>query len=171
MRLIYRLTASEFVAAQNLAARRKPVQFVCLIIIHFLMPVFGMFMVYGNYVQLQRRELIWGFGEVLNLLFLAGFFVIFPVWYHLYLRYRYRSTRVSEGDSILDLEDDHIECELPGLAKSRIEWAAVKKFIRNKKLILIYISKGSFIIVPCRVLNGEQQEELLSLLQRHSPSH
>jgi hypothetical protein len=49
-------------------------------------------------------------------------------------------------------------------SKSEIEWAAIQFFSENKKVFLLYLAPGKFIVIPKRVCSVEQVSELHSLL-------
>jgi len=88
-----------------------------------------------------------------------------PLWIHLYWRDRFKSSRVSNGPCIVDFEKKRIVSEMPGVSRSTVEWAAIKKHRESKRMLLVYISGVSFWAIPRRAFTKEQYDELLPLLR------
>jgi YcxB-like protein len=162
MRIMYELTAAEFIAAQRLHSRRNPVGYFNLAICYVVAPLLGIFLML-SVVSFPKV----GFNlssiskEIVPLLI-----TLTPLWLHLYWRNRFKSSRVSSTPCVIEFDEDRIVSEMPGFSRSTVEWIAIKKYRESKKMLLIYISNVSFWAIPCRACEKEQYTELLGLLRR-----
>ncbi len=162
MRLTYELTASEFVAAQNLHSRRSPVGFVSLAICYVIVPLLGVFLML-SVVSFPKD----GFTlSSISQEFVPLLLTLTPLWLHLYWRYRFRAIRISKEPCVLDFEDDRIVTEMSGVSRSTVEWIAIKKYRESKRMLLIYLSRASFIAIPRRACEKQEYVELIALLKR-----
>jgi hypothetical protein len=50
-----------------------------------------------------------------------------------------------------------------------MKWAAVKRFSENGKVFLVYLAPSKFMVLPKRVFQPGQADELRALLQRKLP--
>lgn len=162
MRITYKLTAADYIAAQNFHSRRGPIGFLSIGICYFVAPIVGIFLLL-SVVNFRQAGVSF---STLSELFLPLLITLAPLWLYLYWRYRFRASRVSEGPCILDFGEDHIESEMPGVSRSTVEWIAVKRYRENRKILLIYLSRSSFYAIPRRALQEEEHPELIALLDR-----
>jgi hypothetical protein len=162
MRVTYELTSAEFVAAQNLHSRKSPGAFIGYGICYLFAPAFGVFLMFGVISSL-KGEL--SFSSILDLLF-PILFILTPLWLNLYLRYRFKASRVSSGPCVIDFEEDRIDAEIPGYSKSAVEWIAIKKYRESKRILLIYLSRTSFFVIPRRACEKEEYPKLIALLKK-----
>jgi hypothetical protein len=167
MRISYQMTPGEYVAAQMLNYRSS-IQGVILLTIYWIaVPAFGLFMLIGA-GSIARSS---GYTlSSLSGLIAPALFLLMPLWLHLYFRHRFRSTRISDSACCFDFEDQNITTEMPGFSKSTVEWAAVKKYRTSKKMLLIYLSRASFLVIPVRALAASEYEELIAILRRKKSS-
>jgi hypothetical protein len=157
------LTPNEYVTAQLLNYRSSAEGVVLLIVYWIAGPAFGLIAMLGA-GSIARAS---GFtlSSVTGLI-VPTLLVFLPLWLHLYLRYRFRLTRISDGACYLDFDEECITTEMPGFSKGTVEWAAVKKWRANNKVLLIYVSRASFLVVPIRAFAAGEFEELVATLRR-----
>jgi len=167
MRIGYQLTPGEYVAAQ-LLNYKSSVRGVTLLVFYWIAaPAFGLITLIGA-ISIARAS-----GYTLSSLsgvIIPTLLLLLPLWLHLYLRYRFRLTRISDGACYFDFEEQYITTEIPGFSKGTVEWAAVKKYRANNRILLIYLSRASFLIVPIRALAAGELEDLLTTLRRKTSS-
>lgn len=163
MHLTYELTASEYIAAQNLHYRRTPLGFIFMVILYVAAPMLGLFLVLGVASIIRQTGVsISSISQLLYPLFLA----LTPLWFHLYMRSRFKARQVSNAPYVVDIEEDRLVEEIPGSLKCIVAWAAVKRFRESKKVLVIYVSRISFIVIPRRVLGKEEYSHLIALLRQ-----
>lgn len=66
----------------------------------------------------------------------------------------------------IELNDEGVTTDA-GIASSQVSWKAYLRFVESKDNFLLYSSPACFNIVPKRVLQPEQVNELRQLLQAH----
>jgi hypothetical protein len=66
----------------------------------------------------------------------------------------------------IEFNDDGVKTD-SGIASSQAEWKAYLRYVESKDTFLIYTSPACFVIVPKRVLQPEQVNELRQLFQTH----
>jgi hypothetical protein len=57
-------------------------------------------------------------------------------------------SRVSNGPCLIDIGEDKIVTEMPGFSKSTVEWAAIKRYREAGKVLMLYVTRSSFIVIP-----------------------
>jgi len=90
MRITYKLTAADYIAAQNFHSRRGPIGFLSIGICYFVAPIVGIFILLSVVNFRQPGQFLDAFGAVPPTL------ITLPLWLYLYWRYRFRASRVSE---------------------------------------------------------------------------
>lgn len=167
MRLQYRLTDSDFLDAQSLHAKRGIVPVALRLVIYFLSPAAGLFLCFGAFAASKADHFAhfdWiGFA-------LGAFWIALPLLYRWLLVFQFRRTRTGQGESVLTFEADQIHCA-DQYTKSEIEWKAIRRFSENKKVILLYLAAGKFLVIPKRVCSPGQVEELRQLFQAKISPH
>ena len=162
MRITYKLTAAEFVAAQGLHSRRNPLGYINVAICYLIAPLGGVFFMLSvvsfSKVGLNLSSLS---QEVLPLLIPLA-----PLWLHLYWRYRFKSSRVSSNPCVIDFGEERIITEMPGFSKSTVEWISIKGYRESKKMLLVYLSGVSFYAIPRRSFEKGDYIMLIALLKR-----
>jgi hypothetical protein len=161
MQVTYKLTAAEFVAAQRLHLGRGPLGFLSIAFSHFVAPVLGLLLIL--IIPFWRDGIT---GSTITQLIPALFILLLPVWLSLYWRHRFRASRVSNSPCVIDFEDDRISTETPGFSKGVVEWAAIKNYREGEKVLLIYVSRTSFFVVPRRACDNEDFSSLEAVLDR-----
>jgi hypothetical protein len=162
MRISYQMTAGEYVAAQMLNYQSS-IQGVVLLAFYWIAaPAFGLFMLIGAGSVARASDYTL---SALSGLIVPTLFLLTPLWLHLYLRYRFRLTRISDSACCFDFEEQNITTEMPGFSKSTVEWAAVKKYRASKRILLIYLSRASFLVVPTRAFAEGEYQELVATLR------
>jgi len=162
MRITYELTAAEFIAAQRLHSRRNPLGYFSFAICYVVAPLLGILLML-SVVSFPKV----GFNlSSLSKELLPLLITLTPLWLHLYWRNRFKSSRVSNRPCVIEFEEERIVSEMPGFSRSTVEWAAIKKYRKSKRMLLVYISGTSFWAIPCRAFEKEQYSELLLLLRR-----
>ncbi len=66
----------------------------------------------------------------------------------------------------IEFTDDGVKTDA-GIASSQMSWKAYLRFVESKDAFLLYGSSACFNIVPKRVLQPAQVDELRALLQRN----
>lgn len=161
MRVTYKLTAAEFVSAQNLHFCRGAFGFISAAVSYFIAPIVGLlFMVT---IPFWRDGIS---SSTISGLFAPLFIGLLPLWLFLYWRYRFKASRVSNSPCVIDFEEDRIGSEMTGFSKGVVEWAAIKKYREGGKVLLIYVSRTSFFIIPRRACEGREYSELIAILNR-----
>jgi hypothetical protein len=161
MRVTYELTSAEFVSAQNLHFCRGTFGLINATFSYFVAPIVGLLLI--SIIPFWRD----GIGVSTGSRLLASLFIgLLPLWLYLYWRYRFTASRVSNNPCVIDLEEDRIESEMPGFSKGVVEWAAIKKYREGGKVLLIYVSRTSFFIIPRRACASAEYPELIALLER-----
>jgi hypothetical protein len=165
MRMTYKLTAAEFIAAQSLHSRRNPLGYINLAVCYLIGPLLGVFFML-SVVSFSKV----GFNlSSLSQELLPILITLSPLWLHLYWRYRFKSSRVSNNPCVIDFEEDRIIAEMPGYSKSAVEWIAIKKYRESKKMLLVYVSGVSFFPIPRRACERGEYIDLIDLLKRKLP--
>jgi hypothetical protein len=70
------------------------------------------------------------------------------------------------GPRRVEFSDDGVNTDA-GIASSQLSWKALLRYVESSDTFLLYTSPGCFAIVPKRVLQPEQVNELRRLLQTH----
>jgi YcxB-like protein len=162
VRITYELTADEFIAAQSLHSRRNLLGYINLAICYLIGPLLGIFFMLSVFSFPKVGFNLSSLSQELFPLLIT----LSPLWLHLYWRYRFKSSRVSNSPCVIDFGDDRIVTEMPGFSKSTVEWVAIKKYRESKKMLLIYLSGVSFFAIPRRVCEKGEYVELIELLKR-----
>jgi hypothetical protein len=66
----------------------------------------------------------------------------------------------------VEFSDDGVKTDA-GIASSQVRWKAFLRYVESTDTFLLYTSPACFAIVPKRVLQAEQVNELRQLLQTH----
>jgi hypothetical protein len=81
-------------------------------------------------------------------------------------RSRFAKNPTLREPSRVEFNDDGGKSDA-GFACSQAEWKAYLRYVESKDTFLIYTSPACFVIVPKRVLQPEQVDELRQLFQTH----
>jgi hypothetical protein len=106
----------------------------------------------------------------LSLVCVILFFLLFPVFYSFALKKQFKGSFPHGGTDrqlTIDIDDERIIAETPGLSESKILWQAIDRFTQNEKVTMLYIAKLRFIYFPTRSLSDVQRTELNMLVARH----
>jgi len=161
MRITYKLSAAEFVSAQNLHFCRGPFGLISAGFSYFVAPMVGLLLIL--IIPFWRDGVR---SSTISQLLVPLFIGLLPLWLYLYWRYRFKASRVSNSPCVIDFEEDRIGSEMPGFSKGVIEWAAIKKYREGAKVLLIYVSRTSFIVIPRTACEKRGYSELKALLDR-----
>ena len=66
----------------------------------------------------------------------------------------------------IEFSDDGVKTD-SGIASSKVSWKAILRYVESSDTFLLYTSPACFAIVPKRVLQPEQVNELRRLFQTH----
>jgi hypothetical protein len=161
MRVTYKLTAAEFVSAQNLHFCRGPFGLISAGFSYFVAPIIGILLIL--IIPFGREGIR---SSTISGLFAPLFIGLLPLWLYLYWRYRFKASRVSNSPCVIDFEEDRINSEMPGFSKGIVEWAAIKKYREGGKVLLIYVSRTSFFIIPRHACDDGEYSAIKELLDR-----
>jgi hypothetical protein len=71
---------------------------------------------------------------------------------------------------LLAFSEDQILSALEGVGEARYLWTAIMKCVQSDTVILLFISKEQFLLIPQRILSPAQRIELNDLVARHVPA-
>jgi len=98
--------------------------------------------------------------------------IYFSLMREYYLRKGFKSlfppARTSR-DSSIEIDEDRIFSEIPGVSEGKIFWNGVVAFAQDEKITLIYIREKAFLFFPTSVMSHDQRAELTDLVARHLP--
>ena len=66
----------------------------------------------------------------------------------------------------VEFSDDGVTTDA-GIASSQVSWKAFLRYVESKETFILYTSPACFVIVPKRVLQPDQVNELRRLFQTH----
>ena len=163
MQVSYKLSLSDYLAAQHLYYWRKFSAKMILILNYVIYPLLGLI---G--LALYAYSVIYHHGKPWSAGFFGGIFVLLfiPLWFQFNLRRCYKKGRVIDANCNLDFNEENIQTDIPGYAKSTFEWQAVHNYQEGKKTILVYVAQTRFFVIPKHVLAPGQRDEFITLLQR-----
>jgi hypothetical protein len=96
--------------------------------------------------------------------------IFLPLMRFINLRRYFRilfSKAVRDGDVSLEVTDDSIVSEIPGVSSGKFFWNAIVDFSQNKGATLFYVSNKRFLFLPTAVLSADQNDELHALISRN----
>jgi hypothetical protein len=67
----------------------------------------------------------------------------------------------------LEIDDDGIRSESPGVSEGKFFWNAIAGFAQNERITLLYVARKKFLFFPTNVLTPAQRAELDDLVARH----
>ena len=86
--------------------------------------------------------------------------------YLLSARSQFATNPALRGPRRVEFSDDGVNTDA-GIASSQVRWKAFLRHVESKDTFLLYTSPACFVVVPKRVLQPEQVDELRRLLQTH----
>lgn len=86
--------------------------------------------------------------------------------FQLSARNQFAKNPALRGPRRVEFNDDGVNTDA-GIASSQVSWKAYLRYVESKDTFLLYTSPACFVIVPKRVLQPEQVNELRGLLQSH----
>lgn len=90
--------------------------------------------------------------------------VLYPWFYRARLRCRYRRRGVRE-ETTFDIGEENILVKSENVS-SEVRWKAVRLYLEDPNMFLLYIAPARFFALPKRVFTPEQISQLQSLLTR-----
>lgn len=168
MQLKYTLTLADFKAAYRLHRRQEFSRRISI----FIWPTLTLLCVIGFVVfsMLQRVNLA---GDCLAVG--AGAIVVAvgtPILRSVNIRKGYRRLfppSRTVRSSHLDIDDERIVRENPGVSELKIPWSGLYGFAQDEQVTMLYTNKDCFLIIPTQALSSEQRSELNDLVARHLP--
>jgi hypothetical protein len=161
--LKFTLTLEDFFNAQRLHARHKRAFSARFATAPYVWYVLG-----ACFILLALFNAVFGIAGP-SPIFLAsvGFiFALCPLYYRRRLIRRYRLTRCSEATSV-EIEEELIRFKTENMS-SECQWKAVRMYLEDPRILLLYIAPIKFIPLPKHAFTQEQVEELHSLLARQN---
>jgi hypothetical protein len=70
----------------------------------------------------------------------------------------------------LTANDGELSVAIPGKSESRIYWNAIGEVAENSKVLLLFVGKERFLIMPHRALNEAQWVEMRALIVAKPPT-
>jgi hypothetical protein len=86
--------------------------------------------------------------------------------YQLFGRNQFAKSPAMREPRRIEFSNDGVKTDA-GIASSQVTWKAFLRYIESRDTFLLYTSPGCFAIVPKRVLQPEQVNDLRRLLQTH----
>jgi YcxB-like protein len=86
--------------------------------------------------------------------------------YQLAAKKQFTKNPVLREPRSIELNDEGVTTDA-GIASSQVSWKAYLRYVESKDTFLLYTNPACFIIVPKRVLQPEQVNELRQLFQAH----
>ena len=162
IQLNFALSLDDYLAAQRLYAKSNwwlnlnhffgrivlPVLGVCIFVLAFL---------------ISGKGISWVI--FLGMAGLGIFLALYPLYMRLRLKQCYLRTRTDNGSCTLELNEDVIRMQGSN-AKSEVDWTAVKSTVENDKVILIYLAPAKFFVIPKRICDEQQLNEVRELCKR-----
>jgi hypothetical protein len=86
--------------------------------------------------------------------------------YLLSARSQFAKNPALRGPRRIEFNDDGVKTD-SGIASSQVSWKAFLRYVESTDTFLLYTSPACFVVVPKRVLQAEQVNELRRLFQTH----
>ena len=90
-------------------------------------------------------------------------FIFHPLgWLRSYER-EFPPTR-TDCNTIININDDHILVEIPGVGVTKIYWNEITDFIQNESIVILCVGSDRFLSIPVRAMSPSQHAELNDLV-------
>jgi len=160
MELRYSLSFADYAAAQALHAKRSVLPYLLHLASYYGFPVMGLLFIAfagfttkpGNSIQSHWITLLCG-----------AYLLCCPLILRQTAKRRFRRSQSGDRDCTITFDENLIRVTGPH-SSSVIEWKAIKSFSEGKKVFLLYLAPGKFIVVPTRACSEEQVGELRTIL-------
>ena len=165
--LNFTLTFEDYLHAQQLHARHNRWVGLNYFAARFILPVLGVCL-----IAIALFALIRGVLSAISFfnLGLGVFFVLYPWYYRLCLKRRFLRTRTG-SEMQIEINEETIQVKTEN-SSSEVKWKAVKSYLEDGKLFLLYLAPAKFIALPKRVFSPEQIAALQALLaQKLAENH
>jgi hypothetical protein len=160
MQLRYSLSFADYAAAQALHAKRGVLPYLLHLAGYYVFPVVGFCILAFTFFATKTSNSIHSNWMTL----LCGAYLLScPLILRQTAKRRFRRTRSGAGDCTIDFDENLIRTQGPH-SKSEIEWKAIQSYSEDKRVFLLYLAPGKFIVVPTRVCAEEQISELRTIL-------
>jgi hypothetical protein len=166
MKLTYTLTLADFNAAFRLHRRQKRYRRFAL----YVWPLLTLACLVGFVAFGAARRLdLMGYCLAIGAGALVGS-IASPILRIINIRKSYDrlfpSTR-TDRSSRVDIDDECIVREIPGMSQLKIPWSGLFGFVQDERITLLYMNKDCFLMVPTQALSPAQRVELDDLVARH----
>jgi hypothetical protein len=160
MELRYSLSFADYAAALALHAKRSVLPYLFQLASYYAFPVVGLPLIAltvltakpGNSIQSHWITLLCGV-----------YLLCCPLILRQAAKRRFKRSQSGDGDCATTFDENSIRVTGPH-SSSVIEWKAIKSFSEDKKVFLLYLALGKFIVVPTRACSEEQINELRRIL-------
>ena len=158
MRLQYKLTFQDFLAAQALHSKRSALSRINFLGPIYLFPIIGLGFI-------AWAKLLHATGASMATLVGAGvYLLVCPFLVRSRYKRLFHRTRSTDEPSTIDFNDQMIRCQGPH-SKGELEWAAVQSFSEDDRTLILYLAPGKFLCIPKRVCDAAQVESLRAMFQ------
>jgi hypothetical protein len=163
VQLQFNFTFEDYMNGQLLAATRSWWPRLNLFFAKWVIPAIGIlniilaFMIAGNGIS----WVVFG-----GMLCLGTYLTLYRFSYRLRLKRCYARTLIGSGLRKFDFTDEMITLEESN-AKSEVQWAAVRSYLENKSIFLVFLAPAKMIMVPKRICTESQLSELRELCRRN----
>jgi YcxB-like protein len=70
----------------------------------------------------------------------------------------------------MEFSEEQILSTLEGIGEAHYLWTAIVKCVQNGTVMLLFISREQFLVIPQQILSPAQRAELNDLVARHVPA-
>jgi hypothetical protein len=168
MKISCKIALVDFKAAQRLHIRQKLIRRIFV----YVWPVLALVSLIGCVVFCITEH-----SELFAYCLILGIFPLsctigFPIGRMFTVRRLFkRSFHSSHGgpEQIIDIDNERIIVERPGISEVKFPWTACVDFAQDESVTMLYVSKNKFYIIPTPALSQDQRTELNDLIARHLP--
>jgi hypothetical protein len=159
MQIQFQFSLDDYLAAQYLHATRSPWPQFTYALTHYIYPILGLFFLILS-IPLMRSNIADHSG--LTVIICGIILVSCPIYLHIRLKRSYKRTVSDNGECKATF--DEVRIKIKGqYSSAEMDWRAIKSFRENKKVFLLYLAPGKFLVIPKRVCTEEQIGELRTI--------
>ncbi len=170
MRIEYMLTLADAKAAERAHINQKAARGIGYGLLYLGVPILAVLGMIGFYMFHigADRDLSLGYSIIEVMLISQAIFI--PVERSKRLR-KFTGAKSSKSASgptrSVEINDEKITVEIPGVAKTDFAWGAIVAEVQDANMALLYVNDKDFISIPIRALTPPKLTELNDLIARH----
>ena len=172
MKLNYTISLADFKAAQRLHRRQKLSRRISFVLLYIVLPAVAVlgWLCWPLLNITSDTPVAVSLGLSILDVVLLSFAATLPISREYETRKGFkRLFEAAHGNrnSFVEIDDEHILYDIPGVSESKLSWNAIIDFARDEKVTLFYVSKQAFIVLRTPDLSPEQMIEINDLVARH----